>query len=86
MEPIVNLMVLAATLYLALGLLFALPFLWRGLPKIDPAAVGTSWRFRLLILPGVVTLWPLMAVRWLRGSTPPYERSAHRDAAAKGRP
>lgn len=81
MEAIAKLIVLSASIYLGLGLLFALPFLARGLAKIDPAAVGTSWGFRLLILPGVVTFWPLMALRWLRGSTPPHERNAHRDAA-----
>ena len=37
-----------------------------GVPRIDPAARGTGWGFRLLVFPGVVALWPLLAVRWMR--------------------
>jgi hypothetical protein len=58
------LLVMAA--YGALGLLFALPFHWRGLPALDAGAHGAGLGFRLLITPGVVALWPLLALRWAR--------------------
>ena len=67
-------------LYALVGLLFALPFLSRGVGRVDPAAAESGWGFRLIILPGVVALWPLLALRWRVGE-PPSERNAHRDAA-----
>ena len=53
-------------LYLACGLLFAVAFVTVGVGRVDAAARGTSLGFRLLILPGVATFWPLLAVRWIR--------------------
>jgi hypothetical protein len=52
-------------IYGALGLLFALAFLTFGIGRIDPAARGTGLGFRLVILPGVVALWPLLLARWI---------------------
>lgn len=56
---------LAAGGYLLAGLLFGLAFVTVGVSRLDPAARGTSPAFRLLILPGCVALWPVLAVRWL---------------------
>ena len=70
--------------YLLFGVLFAVVFVWRGAAKIDPAAVEGTWGFRLLILPGAVALWPILALRWIRGTTePPSESNAHRRAATE---
>lgn len=52
--------------YGAMGLVFGLVFISFGVTGVDPAARASRWTFRLLILPGVVMLWPLMAARWLR--------------------
>jgi hypothetical protein len=51
--------------YLAAGGLFCVAFQLRGLPVVDPAARGCGLGFRLLISPGVMALWPWLAVRWL---------------------
>jgi hypothetical protein len=60
--------------YLALGLLFAVPYLVRGMLQHDPSAVGSSWVFRLLTLPSTVLLWPVLLRAWMqRGSTQPNE-------------
>lgn len=67
--------------YVVLGVLFAVPFSWRGVGRIDPAATDGTWGFRLLIIPGVVAFWPWLAWRWFRGSPPSEERNAHRHAA-----
>lgn len=69
-------------IYAAAGLLFAVPFVLRGVNRIDRVAAAGTWGFRLIIVPGVVALWPLLLRRWLSGSAPPRERNAHRDAAA----
>jgi hypothetical protein len=67
-------MLLAETLLLVLlgyaccGLLVGVPFVLRGVERVDPAARGTSLAFRLLLLPGTVALWPLMAAKWRRAA------------------
>ena len=45
------------------GLVFAARFLPRRIERVDPSARGAGWGFRLLILPGVVALWPLLWAR-----------------------
>lgn len=56
----------SAAVYIALGALFAAVFLTALLPRLDHAAKGAPPTFRLLILPGVVALWPLLLVRCVR--------------------
>jgi hypothetical protein len=58
--------VLAAEVYFAFGLLFAILFAWRGAAAIDPRARGATLGFRLLILPASALLWPLLLRRWWR--------------------
>ena len=52
--------------YTAAGLVVGLVFVTLGVPRIDPATRGTSAAFRLLILPGTVALWPVLAAKWAR--------------------
>lgn len=69
-------------IYLAGGLVFAVPFVLVGVKQIDPHAARGTWGFRLLILPGAMTFWPLLLRRWVKGMhQPPEERNAHRQAA-----
>jgi len=84
MIPVVHWIEILLGAYLLAGLAFAPPFVIRGVGRIDPAARGASWGFRLIVVPGVVALWPLLARRWLAGAPPPHERNAHRDAARGG--
>ncbi len=65
--PSARALVLGVELYLALGLAFGVPFVWRGVERLDPAARGGTLGFRLLILPGCAALWPWLALRLLRG-------------------
>lgn len=75
-------MLLALAVYLAIGVLFAVPFLLKGVQQIDAAAKEGTKGFRVLIFPGVVALWPLLWKRWRGGSgEPPEERAAHRQRA-----
>lgn len=70
--------------YLVAGLLFGVAFVARGLGRVDRGASGATLGFRLIVLPGVVALWPLLMRRWLVGSgAPPVETNAHRREAAK---
>jgi hypothetical protein len=61
----------ALALYLVVGLVFACAFVTRGVQRIDPAAIGAPWSFRILILPGSAALWPWLLRRWMRGQGPP---------------
>jgi len=68
-------------LYAAAGVLFALAFVTVGVQRVDPAAHGGTWGFRVLIFPGAAAFWPLLLARWVRGAPVSEERNAHRDAA-----
>ncbi len=64
--------------FFTFGLIFALPFVMRGAGRIDPVARTGTAGFRILIIPGVIALWPLLMSRWIRGRTaPPSQRTAH---------
>lgn len=66
---------LALLAYTCIGVLFAVPFAFRWANRLDPAAQAGSLGFRLLLLPGAVALWPILALR-LAGR-PPRLRNAH---------
>lgn len=51
------------TIWLAVGVIVGVAFLFLGIDRVDPAARG-SYAFRPLLLPGLVLLWPFVAVRW----------------------
>ncbi len=52
--------------YAGAGLVFAVLFVARGVDRVDPIAKGSGAAFRLMILPGAVTFWPLLLARWIR--------------------
>ena len=51
--------------YLAIGLIIGVFFAFFGVGRIDFAAQGASFFFRLIILPGVALLWPAIILRIL---------------------
>ena len=83
MQP-AEIAVLTAGIYLALGALFALAFIFAGAKHIDPDAREGTWGFRVLILPGAALLWPLLLKRWVQGSEPPLENTPHKRALPGG--
>lgn len=46
--------------YLFLGSLFAIYFSFYKIRKVDSAAVHAPIGFKLIILPGLILLWPLI--------------------------
>jgi hypothetical protein len=71
--------------YLLCGFLFALPFAFLGVRRIDPHAAHGFWGFRLLIIPGAMALWPILLRRWATGvHEPPEECTAHRTCSHLG--
>jgi hypothetical protein len=75
-------MLLAAAVYAGAGAVFAVAFVLTGAARLDEAARGATWGFRLVIVPGAVALWPWLAWRWARGGVRE-EHNPHRDCAAK---
>ncbi len=73
------------SIYVLVGIVFAPFFVLLGARRIDPSVKQSSWGFRFMIVPGVVALWPLLALRLVRGVHHPLiEQNAHRKAAGKG--
>jgi hypothetical protein len=48
------------------GVVFAALFVMFGIHRVDPVAEGAPFSFRLIVVPGVAALWPLLLVRWIR--------------------
>lgn len=72
-EMAANLLVSGLGLYGLIGLIVALIYMFGGAGRIDPAAKGTGMPLpvRLMIMPGVIGLWPLMLSKLLRQKGPP---------------
>ena len=79
LEIFAKAIVYTLAVYAILGLVFAVPFVWLGVQRLDSEAQGSGIGFRLLILPGVAAFWPLFLYRWRRGvAEPPVENNPHR--------
>ena len=79
LETLAKAIVYTMALYAGLGLVFAVPFVWLGVQRLDSEAQGSGIGFRLLILPGVAAFWPMFLNRWTRRiAEPPVEKNPHR--------
>lgn len=58
------------------GLIFAVLFLPRGIVRVDPLVGRSPLAVRLLLAPGVVALWPAMALLWRRAVVRPVPAEA----------
>ena len=56
----------AIAVYGLAGLVFAVAFVIVGIQRVDSVAEHAPLGFRLIVMPGVAALWPLLLVRWLR--------------------
>ena len=55
--------------YLLLGILFAIPFLIKGIHKIDVAAEGGSVWLKLILFPATIFFWPTLLRKWIASRT-----------------
>jgi hypothetical protein len=60
----------ALALYGLAGAVFAAVFVTAGIDRVDPVAQHAPVSFRLIVIPGVAALWPLLLVRWIRSARP----------------
>jgi hypothetical protein len=63
---VAEIILLIALVYVLCGLAVGVPFVLGGVDRVDEGARGASLGFRLLILPGTIALWPLMATKWIK--------------------
>jgi hypothetical protein len=63
---VAQIFVAALEAYVLAGVLFAAGFVLFGVHRVDPVAQHAPAGFRLIIIPGVAALWPLLLARWLR--------------------
>jgi len=62
---IIEIMLLLIALYLFLGFIFAIAFLIKGIDLVDDGAHGSTFGFKLIIIPGVIVFWPVLMKKWL---------------------
>ena len=55
--------------YFVAGTLFVIPFLIKGIYTIDAGAHGSSKGFYIIIIPGIITFWPLLLRKWVRAKS-----------------
>ena len=72
----VEILLIIAAIYLLEGVLFVIPFLMKGLNKVDEGAHGSTTGFKIIIIPGVIVLWPVLLSKWMKGNR------NHRDTEA----
>jgi len=63
---IVTIILYIVAVYLALGFLFMIPFVIKGVDRIDENAHGSSIGFRMIIIPGVIVFWIVLLKKWLK--------------------
>lgn len=76
----VEILLIITAIYLALGVLFVIPFLMKGLNKIDEGANGSTIGFKIIIIPGVIVFWPVLLSKWMKKKTYPQRRQGYAKA------
>lgn len=64
-HPIADALLLLTALYVLLGVCIGAAFVIKGVHRLDSAANGAPFSFRLIILPAAAALWPLILLRWI---------------------
>jgi len=62
----VEILLIIAAIYLLGGVLFVIPFLMKGLNKVDEGANGSTIGFKIIIIPGVIVFWPVLLSKWMK--------------------
>jgi hypothetical protein len=62
-EQTFSALVSLAAVYAGCGLIVAVVFLARWCKSFDPSATDGTWGFRLLIVPGIIVLWPMILAK-----------------------
>lgn len=63
---IVQIIISIVEIYILCGVLFAIPFVIKGVGAIDEGAQAAKLGFRIIILPGTIVFWPLLLSKWIK--------------------
>lgn len=63
---IIPILVYLFFLYLLVGLIVGLWFVFRGVNRVDEGMKPAGWWLRLLLLPASMALWPLLLKKYFR--------------------
>lgn len=69
-QNVINYFLVLGLIYLAVGVIFAMIVIIKGISSLDPAAKGSGWGFKLIIFPGMVAFWPIMWRKWRNKQSP----------------
>ena len=64
MEVILSYLFTAISIYLVIGFLYYVAFIFKWAAQLDENAKGASVGFKLLLLPGTLVLWPVLFLKW----------------------
>jgi hypothetical protein len=65
---IVSVFLIAVAVYLLAGVVFTIFFQAKGLSKIDEGVHGSSWGFRIIIIPGCIVFWVVLLRKWMKNT------------------
>jgi len=68
MKTVVLIFVYALQVYLLLGFIVAVFVQQKGFKKIDPSVEGAGVWFRVITFFGIVALWPVILIKWIKVS------------------
>ena len=66
MEQIILILINVIGMYMIIGAIFSIVFLWRGIAILDKGTKDSGIFFRLLLVPGILVFWPKFLVRWIK--------------------
>ena len=66
MEMIITGILAAIGIYLLVGFLFTIFFLYKGIAMVDPGTEGSSRFFKLLLVPGLMVFWVYFLRKWIK--------------------
>ncbi len=73
---VVEITLLIVAVYLLCGLVFAIPFVAKGITAIDEGTKGSGIGFRIIIIPGVTVFWPFLLKRWIKAKPQSHDEAA----------
>jgi len=65
---VVQIIIWIVEIYILCGILFAVPFIIKGVTEVDEGTHGTKLGFRLIIIPGTIMFWPLLLSKWIKNN------------------
>jgi len=68
MESIVTSLFSILGIYLLLGAIFSIFFLWKGIGKVDAGTNGSGLVFKLMLFPAMTVFWVIFLRKWLKAN------------------